>query len=124
MTNEPEDWEKLLQRGKTAVQGAAYKFATDAVKWLEEWQKPKAPRYRSDLLTEEEYAAMLESQGGVCAICGDRPKTGRLHADHIHGTDTVRGLLCGLCNPALGLFKDDPIRLTKAIEYLNRSEDA
>ena|SRR5437016_5723067 len=120
MTTDPEDLEKLYRRGKTAVRGAAVRLATDAVKWLEDWQKPKTPRYRSDLLSEEEYAAMLERQGGVCAICGDKPRSGRLHVDHIHGTDTVRGLLCNLCNPAIGLFKDDPVRMSKAIEYLKR----
>jgi len=123
LTDESEDLEKLYHRGKTAVRGAAVKLATDAVKWLEDWQKPKTPRYRSDLLTEAEYATTLEHQGGVCAICGDKPKSGRLHVDHIHGTDRVRGLLCSLCNPALGLFKDDPVRLAKAIEYLERGGD-
>ena len=97
------------------------KLATDAVKWLEEWQKPKGPRYRSDLLTEEEYNAALERQGGMCAICQEKPKTGRLAVDHVHGTDSVRGLLCNLCNPGLGLFKDDPARLARAIEYLKRA---
>jgi len=118
LTDESEDLEKLYHRGKTAVRGAAVKLATDAVKWLEDWQKPKTPRYRSDLLTDEEYKALLERQGSVCAICKEAPKKGRLHVDHIHGTDKVRGLLCSLCNPALGLFKDDPNRLAVAIEYL------
>ncbi len=120
MTDQPEDLEKLYQRGKAAVQGAALKLATDAIKRLEDWQKPKEPRFRGELLTEEEYKAMLERQGGVCAICGDKPKIGRLAVDHVHGTDKVRGLLCNLCNPALGLFKDDPVRLAKAIACLKK----
>ena len=66
---------------------------------------------------------MLERQSGVCAICGGKPKSGRLHVDHIHGTDRVRGLLCNLCNPALGLFKDDTVRLAMAIEYLNHGAE-
>lgn len=63
---------------------------------------------------------MLERQGGVCAICKEKPKNGRLAIDHLHGTDKVRGLLCSPCNTALGLFKDDPERLAAAIEYLKR----
>ncbi len=118
----PEDWENLAKRAKTAVQGAARKLATEAVEWLEEWQKPKAARYRSDLLTADEYNAMLEAQGGVCAICKKKPKAGRLAVDHVHGTDKVRGLLCNLCNSALGLFKDDPDRLKVAIEYLRKGD--
>ena len=68
------------------------------------------------------HEAMLEAQGGVCAICKEKPKASRLAVDHIHGTDEVRGLLCNLCNPALGLFKDDPERLEAAIKYLKRGE--
>src|SRR5437764_1503494 len=106
--------------GKTAVQGAALKLATDAIETLEEWQKPRESRFRGNLLTEDEYEAMLEAQGGVCAICKEKPKGSRLSVDHVHGTDQVRGLLCNLCNPALGLFKDNPDRLKRAIEYLER----
>src|SRR2546426_11979458 len=118
----PEDWESLVRRGKIAVQGATRKLATDAIEWLEEWQKPKGARFRGDLLTEDEYVAMLEAQGGVCAICKEKPRRSRLAVDHIQGTDEVRGLLCNLCNPALGLFKDDPDRLEAAIKYLKRGE--
>ena len=116
----PEDWENLVKRGKTAVQGAALKLATDAIETLEEWQKPRESRFRGNLVTEDEYEAMLEAQGGVCAICKEKPKGSRLSVDHVHGTDQVRGLLCNLCNPALGLFKDNPDRLKRAIEYLER----
>jgi hypothetical protein len=31
----------------------------------------------------------------------------------------VRGLLCSSCNHGLGLFKDSPKLLTKAIKYLS-----
>ncbi len=122
MSITPEDWENLVKRGKTAFQGAALKVATEAIDWLEEWQKPKGSRFRGNLLTEDEYEAMLEAQGGVCAICKQKPKASPLAVDHIHGTDEVRGLLCNLCNPALGLFKDDPERLEAAIKYLKRGE--
>lgn len=55
-------------------------------------------------VTDEEYAAMLERQGGGCAICGATPKTRRLHVDHDHRTGGVRGLLCHRCNRALPTF--------------------
>ena len=46
-------------------------------------------------LTLEEYDAMLEAQGGVCAICGEpRPEERTLHVDHDHETGAIRGLLC------------------------------
>ena len=55
-------------------------------------------------VSEVEYMAMLESQGGVCAICGKK-NTKRLAVDHDHNTGKVRGLLCGKCNTTLGWFE-------------------
>ena len=121
MSDRPENWEEVVRRGKTATEGALFKLATDAISWLEKWQRPKEAPYRGNFLTEEEYNAMLERQGGVCAICKEKPKAGRLAVDHIHGSRKVRGLLCSLCNSGLGLFKDDPDRLAAAIQYLKRS---
>src|SRR5437016_9281213 len=116
----PEDWENLVKRGKTAVQGAALKLATDAIETLEEWQKPRESRFRGNRLNEDEYETMLEAQGGVCAICKEKPKGSRLAVDHLAGTDNVRGLLCNRCNLGLGHYKDDPDLLKAAIEYLQQ----
>jgi len=80
-------------------------------------------------ITATEYEKMFDSQGGVCYICGASPKNNRLHVDHKHEKgerkqnprgkrNRVRGLLCWQCNSAMGKFKDDPVRLRKAAEYL------
>lgn len=45
-------------------------------------------------ITGEEYDALLRWQGGVCFICGRKPRTKRLAVDHDHKTGQVRGLLC------------------------------
>ena len=81
-------------------------------------------------LTEAEYGAMLLEQGGVCAIC-QRPERSALHGggarlavDHYHATGSVRGLLCGSCNRALGAFEDSAALLEKAIDYLRKHERA
>lgn len=83
-------------------------------------------------LTAELYAAMVEAQGAVCAICG-RPDTKHhsplLKMDHDRTCcpegrscgKCVRGLLCSACNTALGLFCDNPEILQSAIDYLNRA---
>ena len=73
-----------------------------------------------------EFDAMLEKQGGGCAICGKIHKEksgGRLHVDHCHSSGAVRGLLCGNCNNGLGRFADDEARLERAAEYLRASRN-
>lgn len=57
-------------------------------------------------ITTEQYEEMLLAQGGRCAICGRTQEEAgmrhRLHVDHDHETDRVRGLLCYRCNTAMG----------------------
>lgn len=74
-------------------------------------------------LTIDAYKSMLKAQGGVCKICGQPPcdRWKRLHVDHDHSTQAVRGLLCHFCNTALGNFKDNPLLLAKAIYYLKEN---
>lgn len=67
-------------------------------------------------ITMEQYYEMETRQEGRCAICGVVPD--RLHVDHDAATGVVRGLLCGNCNRAIGMFKHDPERLGAAIRYL------
>lgn len=73
-------------------------------------------------ITLEQYEDMVKSQGDCCAICGKhRTKNGkRLAVDHCHFTGNIRGLLCGPCNQALGIFKDDVNLLHKAIQHLQK----
>ncbi len=69
----------------------------------------------------DEYLVMLDAQGGVCAICGEKEKDSRfeyLSVDHCHTTGKVRGLLCNACNRAIGGLKDNPELLRKALLYL------
>lgn len=66
-----------------------------------------------------EYDALLNLQKGVCAICSEPPKNGKVLAvDHDHLTDKVRGLLCTSCNTALGTFRDSVKILESAVAYL------
>lgn len=71
-------------------------------------------------ISEEEYAAMMERQKGLCAICGKHPKFRNLAADHSHVTGQNRELLCTTCNAGLGQFYDSPELLEKAAAYLRR----
>lgn len=71
---------------------------------------------------QAEFDTLLESQGGVCAICsGERNGPGkRLHIDHCHDSQRIRGLLCGKCNTAVGLLDDDPERAERLAAYLRK----
>lgn len=118
-------------RRRAAPDGRQRKCKQCATALVVQWQRDNPERHRqkqrrSDLkrqygLSEAQYNDMLEKQGGACAICGvfqspDRP----LNVDHCHMSGRVRGLLCWLCNAALGRFKDDTDLLLKAAAYLDR----
>lgn len=76
------------------------------------------------------YLDLLAYQGGACAICERLPSdTARLVVDHRHSCcptkhnscgKCVRGLLCGTCNAAIGLFREDPEAFRGAITYKQR----
>ena len=77
-------------------------------------------------ITLDDYNKIYEDQSGLCAIC-KRPesrlfnqygKCRHLAVDHNHDTKQVRGLLCGACNQAIGLFDEDILRMEAAIMYL------
>lgn len=77
---------------------------------------------RSFGITLDTYNTMLENQNGVCAICKRKDTSfDSLAVDHDHDTGQVRGLLCHLCNRALGLFKDNKANLEQAVRYLNNN---
>ncbi|WP_159083913.1 endonuclease VII domain-containing protein [Nocardioides terrigena] len=75
-------------------------------------------------LSHDDYLAMHDEQGGVCAICHEpegmtyKGKPKALCVDHDHETGKVRGLLCAACNFALGKFRDNPALLRAAADYL------
>lgn len=76
-------------------------------------------------LSPADYSALLEKQGGVCAICHEDEKTissrgvrHNLAVDHDHKTGRVRGLLCKNCNSAIGQLQDDPMLMLSAMAYL------
>ena len=81
------------------------------------------PRAKQLGVNDEDYARRLAEQGGGCAICGNTPKTRRLHVDHDHGDGRVRGLLCHRCNRALQTWMT-PLWLDRAWMYLNQTTES
>lgn len=119
MKNVPGFAEKHRQKAKRWRSKNAHKLPSET-------RKSKLRKFG---LTIEDYERMLLEQDGVCAICR-RPETARnqhgpirLSVDHCHKTNRVRGLLCGNCNNGIGRFKDDPLILQSATDYLRRPPD-
>ena len=63
----------------------------------------------------------LKATTKECVICGSE---GALVVDHDHVTGKVRGMLCNHCNRGLGPFRDSPMLLEFAAQYLYASADA
>lgn len=77
-------------------------------------------RVRTAARRDGTYDALLEAQGGVCAICAALPHPDRqFDLDHDHKTGAIRGLLCRGCN--MRLRKDHkPEWLEAAADYLRQ----
>lgn len=75
-----------------------------------------------------DYDRMVAEQDGKCASCSRSPDgTGVdavLHVDHDHETGVVRALLCGPCNKALGILRDDPNEIWNLLLYARRHQRA
>lgn len=91
--------------------------------WEREYRKTHRNEFREGHLkrtfgmTHADYEAMLEAQGGGCAVCGDAPADGKsFHVDHLG--DEVRGILCVRCNNALGLLRERVDLAERAADYL------
>lgn len=84
-------------------------------------------------ITLDQFDALLAGQGNKCAIClevvfvhsgtGCTDKHNVACVDHDHKTGKVRGILCGDCNRALGMFNDDIQLLGAAQAYLESHHD-
>lgn len=71
----------------------------------------------------KDFDALLEFQGGGCAICAkpiDAMRR-RMNVDHDHKTGKVRGILCSGCNTGLGHLGDNVEGLKRALYYLENS---
>lgn len=76
-------------------------------------------RLRRYGVTQAQLDERWERQGKRCAICRRRRE---YVIDHCHITQEWRGLLCGPCNTAIGIFDDNIEWLQNAIHYLQGSQ--
>jgi hypothetical protein len=101
--------------------------------------RKRKPRSAESLRKESQRARLLRAnmspqlferlyceQKGLCAICSRsisrlpvrRGDTGAACADHCHRTGRPRGLLCRMCNLALGYLNDSPELCILAAAYV------
>ena len=76
-------------------------------------------KFRFDL--SDEHLKHIKQTTKECVICGSEET---LVVDHDHLTGKVRGMLCNHCNRGLGHFRDSPLLLEFAAQYLYASADA
>lgn len=74
-------------------------------------------------ISTEQFAELLEFQGGGCAICAKPIENirRRMNIDHDHETNKVRGILCTGCNTGLGHLGDNIDGLKRALYYLENT---
>ena len=94
---------------------------------FDSWCRKCRSTYRSEIsrgrfrdVISDEALKDIKATTKECVICGD---TGPLVVDHDHVTGQVRGMLCNHCNRGLGHFRDDPLLLEFAAQYLYASND-
>lgn len=85
-------------------------------RYKDPWTLAKRCKRRG--ITPEELITAFESQNKSCPICLEYISLKDSAIDHNHITNEFRGLLCKQCNRALGMFKDDPEILERAMVYL------
>jgi DNA repair exonuclease SbcCD ATPase subunit len=106
--------ERERERGR-----AAYHKAKANGKYTPEWHRAQSLKENYGMSVET-YEAILNAQGGVCAICGEPQGKRRLAVDHSHTTGKNRGLLCMKCNVALERFDKYPDYGDKVLAYLTK----
>lgn len=85
----------------------------------EPYEQQRARNYkRMYNLTLDEVQALIDKQGGKCAIC---QQSRVLVVDHDHKSGKVRGMLCGTCNTGIGKLGDSADGLRQALIYLTRN---
>jgi len=95
-------------------------------------QLPENKRIRREYDLQRHYGISLDrhyqmwvNQKGRCDLCGKPIDYEKIHTDHNHITNNVRGLTCIQCNSLLGFAFVDEFGveiLNKAIKYVKHHE--
>lgn len=96
-------------------------YNNNKVQFLEySWKSKGILNKDSNPFKKADFDELFLKAGGCCEICKTTiPKHVKgFVVDHCHVTGFARGILCALCNTALGGFRDDVKILKAAVEYL------
>lgn len=108
---DPVKWERVKAHSRAQHE----KF------WDKKQDQRLALRYG---VPREQIAAMRERPCEICGTFIPREKRRGINRcmviDHCHATGRLRGSLCGSCNTAIGLFKDNLDLLARAADYLKQ----
>lgn len=127
--------EKPLEEFRRETNGPLGRFrwcricqrASDKARYARNKDSVKDADYRRNYgFGLDQYNEMVQAQNGRCKICGTSKPGGRgnrLHVDHDHTTNVIRGLLCTNCNIGIGKFKDSPEFLETAANYLRAYQE-
>jgi Recombination endonuclease VII len=85
---------------------------------VKQWKKLNPDRNQQHARVYAGRPVPTHPEPDVCEICGCKSERKHLDEDHCHATGKFRGWLCGKCNRALGLFRDDPDVMHAALAYL------
>lgn len=95
---------------------------------LDSWCRSCRSNYRNEICRgkfrthlSDEKLKELRKAITSCVIC---EATTNLVVDHDHKTNKVRGILCNNCNLGIGHFKDNPLLLEFASQYLHAANDS
>jgi len=83
-------------------------------------KRQDAGRKPDPRLTQEEIEALIQEQGGLCALCSEPGSIGGLLVDIDGLRKSVRGMLHPKCKAFLALGRDNPRRFQMAITYLEQ----
>lgn len=96
------------------------------------WKTPEGKRLAKEQHLQRQYGISLDrhyqlwvNQKGRCDLCGKPVSYKKVHTDHNHISNMLRGLTCHQCNCLLGFAFVDEFGveiLNKAIEYVQHHE--
>lgn len=98
-------------------------YNNNKLRYLEySWKRKGILNKNSESFKKADFDKLFLKAGSCCEICKTTiPKHIKgFVVDHCHITGFARGILCALCNTALGGFKDDTQMLKAAISYLEK----